>query len=95
MKDVQREKLEIDREEALNIIWEDSEEFELIEDGIDETSRWSEQHGVIVKRLSDGKFFSSYYSQGLTEQQDERPWDDEAPDFTEVFPKKITVTTYI
>lgn len=90
----EREKLVLTNEEARAIVYEDSSEFEVIEDNIDSTSRWSEHHYVVVKRLSDGKFFADSYSQGLTENQDERAYEYSDPDFTEVFQVEKTIITY-
>lgn len=44
-----------------------------IKDTITDTSRWSEHHEIIFSH--NGKFYKTYYSQGLTEQQDEYAWD--------------------
>jgi hypothetical protein len=46
---------------------------EVIEDDITSTQRWSEIHEVIFKH--DGKHYRTTYSQGLTEYQDERPFE--------------------
>lgn len=46
-----------------------------IKDRITDTSRWSEHHEIIFAH--DGKFYRAYYSQGLTEMQDESPWQNE------------------
>lgn len=44
-----------------------------IKDDIVDTSRWSEHHEIIFEH--DGKFYRTHYSCGLTEIQDERPWE--------------------
>lgn len=90
----EREKLQLTKEQAKAIVYEDTDEYEIIEDNIDSTSRWSEYHDVVVRRLSDGKFFADTYSQGLTESQDERAYDNSTPDFTEVFQVEKTIITY-
>lgn len=46
-----------------------------IKDTITGTSRWSEHHEIIFAH--DGKFWRTHYSQGLTEMQDESPWENE------------------
>jgi hypothetical protein len=43
-----------------------------IKDTITDTSRWSEHHEIIFAH--DGKFYKTYYSQGLTEHQEEYAW---------------------
>ncbi len=89
-----REKLILSKEEARLIVYDDSNDYEVIEDTIDDTSRWSENHSVVIQRISDGKFFADTYSQGLTESQDERAYDKSDPDFTEVFPVERTIISY-
>lgn len=46
-----------------------------VEDEIVETSRWSELHRIVFQAEDDGKFYEATYSQGLTEYQDETPWE--------------------
>lgn len=46
---------------------------EIIEDEIFETSRWSEHHRVVFKY--GDKHYRTAYSQGLTEYQDETPFE--------------------
>ena len=70
-------KLMLMSEEARDIVWEDMEEWEQVEDKITGHSRWSIHHDAIHKRLSDGKHFAFYYQVGATEQQDERPYEDQ------------------
>jgi len=54
-----------------------------IKDTITGTSRWSENHEIIFAH--DGKFYRAFYSQGLTEYQDESAWEhQEEVDCTEV-----------
>ena len=43
------------------------------EDKIVDTDRWSEHHVVIFE--DDGQFWKTHYSKGLTEMQDEMPWE--------------------
>ena len=92
---MEREKLELTREEALDIVCGDTFDFDIIEDVIDSTSRWSELHRIIVQRKSDSKYFRSYYSKGSTEMQMELPYEyDEHPSFTEVIPTEKIITVY-
>ena len=48
--------------------------YSAVKDTITNTSRWSEHHEIIFSH--DGKFYETTYSQGLTESQDESPWQD-------------------
>lgn len=91
----EREKLILTKEEAQEILFDDHEDFEIIEDVIENTSRWSENHRIVVKRVSDGKFFEDFYSCGATEIQDESPYEYSEPNFTEVFPTIVEVTQYL
>jgi hypothetical protein len=51
---------------------------EVIVDDIAETSRWSEHHDLIFKAPDDGLLYRTYYSKGLTEYQNEVPWEYES-----------------
>jgi hypothetical protein len=59
-----------------DMVWEDNPDTTVIEDTIEDTSRWSEHHRVIFEY--EGKFYSSYYSKGLTEYQDESPYENDS-----------------
>lgn len=39
-------------------------------------------------------FFYDGYSEGVTESQDEMPWEFTTPEFVEVFPIEKTIVTY-
>ncbi|OAJ75188.1 hypothetical protein AYJ08_05865 [Brevibacillus sp. SKDU10] len=51
--------------------------MEVISDQIVDQSRWSVYHDIIFKWI-DGKYYSTGYSVGATECQDERPWEYES-----------------
>lgn len=73
----------------------DPDEAEIISDEIYDTSRWSELHEVVFK--VGGKFYRTNYSTGLTEQQDESPYeyDDYEIECVEVVPKEVMTTIYV
>lgn len=87
-------KLTFTEQEARNIVYEDHEDFEVISDEIHDERRWVNCHEVIVKRISDGKFFRSHYEVGKTESQDQRPYEYDDPTFHEVFKTTKTITVY-
>lgn len=91
-----KEILKFSPEDARDIVdgWR-KDEFEIISKDIYGTDRWSLRYVIVVKRLSDGKFFKSFYKVGATELQDEGPYeyDDEAI-FKEVFPVEKTIIVY-
>jgi hypothetical protein len=89
-----REKLELTRFEALDILNEVSNDYEIVSNTIDDRDRWTVTYCLIIKRLSDGKFFRDYYRTGATESQDEGPWEYEIPSFVEVRPVAKTITVY-
>lgn len=91
-----KEELILSKEDAEEILWEDADDFVTVRDTQTSSSRWSANHELIVKRLSDEKFFRALYSCGLTECQDERPWEyEETVKFTEVVPVEKTIIDYI
>lgn len=94
MSDKIREKLIVTKEEARDIIYEDHEDYDVISDEITDHRRWSVDHEVIIKRLSDEKFFQGNYSRGATESQDEKPFEYSEPEFTEVFLTTKTIQVY-
>lgn len=64
-------------------------------DKIVETTRWSEIHEIVFKY--EDKFYLSSYSCGLTEYQDESPYEyeDEMVEVVEVEPREVKVTKYL
>ena len=91
---IEREKLVLTQEEALDIISDDNKDFDVVFDIVTGKSRWSVNHSVIIKRISDGKFFKDYYSEGATEYQDESPWQNIEPNFIQVFEKEKVIKVY-
>ncbi len=89
-----REKLTLTKDQALDIISDDDENFEVVSDEITGKRRWADEHEVIIKRLSDGKFFKDCYSTGSTENCYERPWEYDDPTFSEVFAVEKTIVVY-
>lgn len=61
------------KQELLDILWEDDEDSEIILDKQVDTSRWSAHHRFIFKK--DGKLWETMYSRGLSESQDESPFE--------------------
>lgn len=90
-----REKLYLSKDEALDAINGSLDGFELIQKEIVGKSRWCDEYEIVIKRLSDGKFFKDEYRKGSTEQQDESPYEYSKPDFTEVFPKETVIIEYV
>ena len=92
---MERQSLNLTKQEALDLVWEGSNEvFEVISDTIISHSRWGVNHKIIIKRISDNKFFSDIYSKGATEDKDEAPFEHREPNFREVFPVEKMITVY-
>lgn len=68
--------------------------YKAILDEIEDTSRWSVHHRIVFEY--DGKFYETYYSEGATEMQDERPWEyDEEVECDEVELKEVKVVKWV
>ncbi len=55
-----------------DILWGESEVGEVVEDKVIDTTRWSVIHSLIFRY--EDKHYSTSYSIGATESQDESPW---------------------
>jgi hypothetical protein len=89
-----KEILKLTPEEGRCIIYEDIEGFKIIKQDIMGKSRWSIVYEIVIQRLSDNKFFKSFYSKGATEYQDQLPYEYEKAIFEEVVPVEKTITVY-
>jgi len=69
----------------------------VIETEIYGRTRWSVMYSMIFKVIATGKYYSTYYSKGATEMQDESPYEylgDEI-ECAEVVPKKVKIIAYV
>lgn len=68
--------------------------YSAILDKIIDTSRWSIIHEIVFE--DNGKFYSTMYSEGATEMQDESPWEyDNIIECTEVELKEVKVKKWV
>lgn len=81
------------KEELQYMACEDGGRLEKVEETISDTTRWSIYYDVIFKDTETGKYYSSYYSKGSTECQDESPYEyeDDEIECTEVEQKEVLV----
>jgi hypothetical protein len=86
--------LVLTREAGRAIVQEDTNEFQVIKDDIVGTSRWSELHRVVFKRIEDGTLWAMRYSVGATEMQDEQPFENTDPAPFAVAPIEKTIIVY-
>lgn len=91
---MERENFTLETEEAQEIVSRDHRGYEVVSEETTGNSRWSIHRKIIVKRISDGLFFESNYSEGATEMQDEAPYEYGDADFNQVFPVEKTVIVY-
>lgn len=89
-----KEKLQLSKKDARNLISEDLPGYKVIQDRIVDHGRWTVSHEVVVQRESDGKFFKGGYRRGATESQDEMPFEYDEPDFAEVEKKEKIIYVY-
>jgi hypothetical protein len=96
MSENTREILKFTPREGREIVWGDDERFVTISNEIVDTRRWTLTKRLIVKRVSDGKFFETFYSKGATEMQEEKPFEyDKEAEFNEVKEIQKTITDYV
>ena len=68
--------------------------YSAILDNIVDTSRWSIHHEIVFE--DKGKFYSTHYSEGATEYQDESPWECEKDiECTEVELKEVVIKKWL
>lgn len=73
--------------------------LESVQKEIVDTSRWSIMYEQVFSVTQDGvtKFYSTGWSEGATENQDESPYEyeDDEIECTEVVPVEKTITVYV
>lgn len=83
------------KQDLLDLLDEDTVEgYGYISDKMVGKSRWSLQYRLIFSH--EGRFWQTTYRVGATEQQDERPWENDGNEIEciEVVPIKKTITVY-
>ena len=77
--------------------YEHGYELEVVRARISDQSRWSIFHEMIIHDVTDGKYYSTVYSVGATEAQDESPYEfePEMVDVTEAFEVKQIVSWFV
>ena len=99
---MEREKIKVPNNKWCDLVWElyftDEEgndiEIEEVERNYDGSRRHSEDHHLIFKRVSDGKFFKIEYATSVKDEMgwNECNWGD--TNAIEVFPKEVTTIIY-
>ena len=70
------------------------EGYEVLVNDLLDTDRWTSRHKLIFSH--EGKFYRAYYSKGLTEYQEQGPYEDEGDEIEceEVRPVQKIITVY-
>ena len=76
--------MQLTKDEALDVLYGDHEDWEEIERQMVDTSRWSIHYEGIFRHIPSKKYYSMCWSVGATEQQDEGPFEYEEPELREV-----------
>ena len=79
-------------EDARAAIYEDHSDFELVEEEMTDTSRWSIHYSATLRHKSSGNYYYTNYSRGATECQDEQPYEHEKEVVFTAFHKTYPVT---
>lgn len=88
-------KLVLKVEDARDAVWGDHPDFDIIENTIYDTDRWSEWHECILKHNGTGDIWGVHYYEGSTEMQDEQPFKGEKEaTFIKMVAVQRTVTKY-
>ena len=86
------------KETLVDLVYDEYDEtkFEILENEIQDRSRWSVHYNLIFKVLETGKIYETNYSVGATECQEESPFEYEGHEIevTEVEPYEVTVIKY-
>ena len=83
-----------DKKLMTSILYDEVDGVEVIRDEIVDHSRWSVVHKLIFEY--EDKIWSTHYSVGATEMQEEYPWEyEDKVECIEVEPVEKTITDYV
>ncbi len=88
-----REKIELEVDELQDIVYEDSEDYEVVKSEITGTFRHGNENSAIIKRISDNKYFEIYYRDSVKDGCDFQDLNFKNS-YKEVFPVEKTITVY-
>jgi hypothetical protein len=85
--------MQVTKEEAKDIVYDDHEDWSLVEKAVVGTIRWSTQYLGYFRHNPTNTTYMLDWQEGSTESQDERPFDYTEPELVEVvqIPKTIMV----
>jgi hypothetical protein len=80
--------------EGRMVIGGDHEDWETVETECIEQQRWSVIYSGVFKHIPSDKYYNICWSTGATEQQDEQPFEYDAPELIEVRPVEKVVIAW-
>lgn len=95
--------MKLDAETARELAWGQAGQvingFTVVENEIEDTSRWSVHYRLVILNQYNNTYWKTWYSEGATESQDERPFEDEyeygkSVEFHEVEPVEVVTIEY-
>lgn len=98
---MEREKIKLTNEQWRDLVWElyfeiDGKRVEIkeIQRDYHDSRRHTEQHSLIFKRISDGKYFRLYYETSVKDEMDWEECNYGETEAIEVFPEPQTIIVY-
>jgi hypothetical protein len=87
--------MKLTNEEGRRIICEDHDDWIPVEGAdIIETNRWTILVSQVFQHKPSGEHYQLYWRQGATEEQDEQPFEFDAPEPIKVVAKEVTTTRW-
>lgn len=90
-----REKITLTTSQLQDIVFDDTEEYEMIVSEITGTFRHGNENEGIIKRNLDGKFFKAFFRDSVKDGMDWSDMNHGPFEFEEVFKSEKTITVYI
>lgn len=87
--------MQITKEEAKSIVYDDHENWTLVQKSITGTTRWSAIYFGYFLHNPTNTTYELRWQQGLTESQDERPFDYTEPEPIEVVQRPKTIMVWV
>jgi hypothetical protein len=90
--------MKFSKQNLIEAIFEDDESvLKVIQNTHDFSSRWEEHRIVILQEQTTGRYFKTWYSVGLTEQQNTQPFEFEADmiECIHVVPSEKIIIEYV
>ena len=81
--------MKLTKEEGRQLVYEDLKGWSKEKSQIIGTNRWSIIYEGVFLHENSGKYYKTTWSTGATEQQEEKPFEFDAPELTEVVPTSV------